>query len=77
MNKFMSSTVAGIASITMYAIDCNNSVTVTFSTDPFGASFSETIGVSVIHPTLGLDLQYDVDRHRYQLVKIDLGTPSH
>jgi hypothetical protein len=58
-------------------IDRNNSVTVTFSTDPFGPYFPETIAVSGIHLTLGLDLQYDDDQHRCQLVKIDPGTPSH
>jgi uncharacterized protein YjiS (DUF1127 family) len=52
-------------------------VTVTFSTDPFGQSFPETIIVSGIHPTLGLVFHYDVDRHRCQLIKMDLGTPWH
>jgi hypothetical protein len=56
MNEFTSALVAVIASITVYDIDCNNSVTVTFSTDPFGPSFPETIIVSGLHPALNLDL---------------------
>jgi hypothetical protein len=34
----------------------NDGITVTFSTDPFGPSFPETISVSGIHPSLGLEL---------------------
>jgi hypothetical protein len=34
----------------------NDGITVTFSTDPFGPSFSETISVSGIHPSLSLEL---------------------
>jgi hypothetical protein len=77
MNEFTYTPVAVIASVSASDIDRNNSVTVTFSTDPFGQSFPETIIVSGIHPTLGLVLHYDVDRHRCQLIKMDLGTPSH
>jgi hypothetical protein len=77
MHEFTSAPVDVIASIAMSGIDRNNSVTVTFSTYYFGPSFPETIIVSGIHPTLGLDLQYYVDRHRCQLVKLDLGMSSH
>jgi hypothetical protein len=77
MNYFTSAPVAVIASVSSSDIACNSSVTVTFSTDPFWQSFPETILVSGIHPTIGLVLHYDVDRHRCQLIKMDLGTPSH
>jgi hypothetical protein len=55
----------------------NDGITVTFITDPFGPSFPETRTVSGIHPTLGLDIQQDVDRQRYQLVAMTPGTPTH
>jgi hypothetical protein len=42
INEFISAPVAVIASTTMSAIDRNNSVAVTFSTDPSGPSFTET-----------------------------------
>jgi hypothetical protein len=61
----------------MSEIDRNNSVTVTFSTNPFGPYFPETMVVSGIHPTLGLDLQYNANRHHCQLLKMNPGTPSH
>jgi hypothetical protein len=77
MNEFTSTQVDIIASVSASDIDHNISVTVTFSNDPFGQSFPEKIIVSGIHPTLGLVLHYDVDRHRCQLIKMDLGTPSH
>jgi hypothetical protein len=77
MNEFTSAPVAAIASATASDIDRNISVTVTFSTDPFGQSFPEAIIVYVIHPMLGLVLHYDVDQHRCQIVNMDLGTPSH
>jgi hypothetical protein len=70
MNEFTSAPVAVIASVSASDIDRNSSVTVTFSTDPFGQSFPEKIIVSDIHPTLGLVLHYDVDRHRCQLIKM-------
>jgi hypothetical protein len=66
-----------ITAVTTWDIDRNDSITVTFSTDPFGPSFPETMFVSGIHPTLGLNLHYDVDRHRCQLVTMGPGTPSH
>jgi hypothetical protein len=50
---------------------------VTFSTDPFGPSFPETIPVSGIHPSLGLDIRHDMDRQLCQLVAMTPGTPSH
>jgi hypothetical protein len=56
MNDFTSAPFAVIASVTMADIDHNNSITVTFITDPFGPSFPETILVSGIHPMIGLDL---------------------
>jgi hypothetical protein len=77
MNEFTSAPFAVMASIDTSEIGCNNSVTVTFSTDPFGPSFHENKLVSGIHPTLGLDLHYNFDRHCCQLVKMDPGTPSH
>jgi hypothetical protein len=55
----------------------DDSITVTFSSDPFGSSFPETILLSGIHPTIGLDIQNGVDRHRFQLVTMVSGTPSH
>jgi hypothetical protein len=61
MNELTSALVTVIASVSMSDIDRNNSVTVTLITDPFGPSFTETIIVSGIHPTLSLDLQYDVN----------------
>jgi hypothetical protein len=69
MNEFTSDPDAVIVSISASDIDRNISVTVTFSSDPFGQSFPETINVSGIHPTIGLVLHYDVDRHRCQLIK--------
>jgi hypothetical protein len=77
MNKFTSTPVAVIASATASDIDRNISVTITFSTNPFGQSFPEMIIVYGIHLTLGLVLHYDADQRRCQLVKMDLGTPSH
>jgi hypothetical protein len=77
INEFTSVPVAVIASVSVSDIDRKGSATVTFSTDPFGKSIPETIIVSGIHLTLGLVLHYDVDRHRCQLIKMDLGTPSH
>jgi hypothetical protein len=76
MNEFTSAQDAVIASVSASDIDRNSSVTVTFSTDPFGQSFPDTIIVSGIHPTLGLVLHYDVDRHHCQIIKMDLGMPS-
>jgi hypothetical protein len=55
----------------------NDGITVTFSTDPFGPSFPETITVSGIHPNLGIDIRHDVDRQRCQLVAMTPGTPSY
>jgi hypothetical protein len=77
VNEFTSAPVAAIGYATTSGIDRNSSVTVTFSTNPFGQFFPETIIVSGIHPTLGLVLHYSVDRHRCQLVKMDLGMPSY
>jgi hypothetical protein len=77
MNEFTSAPVTVVASIAMSDIDRNNSATVTFSTDHFVPSFTETIIVSGIRPILGLDLQYDVYRHRCQIMKMDPGMPSH
>jgi hypothetical protein len=71
MNDFTSVPVAAVTSVARSNIDPNNSVTVTFSIDPCGPSFPETIIVSGNHPTLGIDLHYDVDRHRYQIGKMD------
>jgi hypothetical protein len=51
MNEF-----AGVTPVTISDVDRNNSVTVTYSTYPFGPSFPKTIIVSGIHPILGLDL---------------------
>jgi hypothetical protein len=56
MNEFTSAPAAVIASVSASDIDRNSSATVTFSTDPCGQSFPETIIVSGIHPTLGLVL---------------------
>jgi hypothetical protein len=77
MDEFTSDPVAVIASVSASDIDRNSSVIVTFSTNPFGKSFPETIIIYGINPTLGLVLHYDIDRHRYQLIKMDLDTPSH
>jgi hypothetical protein len=77
MNDFISTPAAVIASVSASDIDRNSSVTFTFSSDTFGQSFHETINVYGIHPTLGLVLHYDVDRHRCQLIKMELSTPSH
>jgi hypothetical protein len=56
INKFMSAPVAVVATLSTSDIDCNNSVTITFSTYPIGPPFPKTILFSSIHPTLGLDL---------------------
>jgi hypothetical protein len=77
MNEFTSAPFTIITSVTTSDIDRNENVTVTFSTDPFGPFLPQTIFVSGIHPTLGLNLHYDVDLHRCQLVTMDPGTPSH
>jgi hypothetical protein len=77
MNEFTSAPVAVIASVSESDIDRSSSVAVTFSTNTFGQSFPETIIVSGIHPTLGIVLHYDVDQHRCQRIKMDLGTLSH
>jgi hypothetical protein len=63
MNEFTFSPFPVTASVTTSNIDRNDSATVTFSTDTFGPSFPETIFVSGIHPALGLNLHYYVDRH--------------
>jgi hypothetical protein len=55
----------------------NDSIMVTFSTDPFGPSFPGTIMVSGIYPTLGLTIRHDLDRQRCLLVAMTPGTPSH
>jgi hypothetical protein len=55
----------------------NDGIMVTFSTDQFGPSFPETISVSGIHSTLGLDIRHDTYRQRCQLVVMTPGTPSH
>jgi hypothetical protein len=77
MNEFTSAPFTVITSVTTSDIDRNDGVTINFSTDPFGPSFPGTIFVSSIHPTLGLNLHYNVDRHRCQLVTMDPGSPSH
>jgi hypothetical protein len=77
MNEFTSAPLAVITSVTTSYIYRNDGVTVTFITDPFGPSFLETIFVSGIHPTLGLNIHYDVNHHRYQLVTMDPDTLSH
>jgi hypothetical protein len=77
MNEFTSAPIDVVDSVTTSDIDCNTSVTVTFSTVPFGPSFPETIFVYGIHPNLGLDLHYDVDRHNCQLFQMAPDTPSH
>jgi hypothetical protein len=56
MNEFTYVPVTVVASVATSDIDRNDSVTVTFSTDPFGPYFPETIVVSGIHQALGLDL---------------------
>jgi hypothetical protein len=61
MNEFTSAPVAVVDSVTTSDIDRKSSVTVTFSTDPFGPSFPKTIIVSGIHPTIILDLHYGVN----------------
>jgi hypothetical protein len=76
INEFTSALFTVIASVTTSDIDRNNSVTITFCTDIFGPSFPETILVSCIHPTIGLELHYDINRHRCQLVSMAPGTPS-
>jgi hypothetical protein len=45
--------------------------------DPFGPSFSEPLGVSGVHPTAGLCLQFDSDRGRCRLLDMARGTPAH
>jgi hypothetical protein len=76
-NEFTAATVAAAEFLTSSDISRIDGMTVTFSTDPFWVSFPEMIPVSVIHPTLGLDLHYDTDRHRCQITKMDPGTPAH
>jgi hypothetical protein len=58
-------------------VHCNDGITVTFRTDPFGPSLPETIPVSGIHPSIGLEIRHDMDRQRCQLVAMMPGTPSH
>jgi hypothetical protein len=77
MNEFTAAPVAVAASLTASYIAHSDGVTVTVSTDHFGPSFPETIPVSGIHRTLGLDLHYDTDRHRCQITKMDPGIPVH
>jgi hypothetical protein len=77
MNEFMPDLVAVVTTLSTSDMDHNNSVTVTFITDPFGPSFPETILVPGIHLTLGIDLHYDVDRRHYQLFNMNPGTPLH
>jgi hypothetical protein len=55
----------------------NDGTTVTFSADLFGPSFTETISISGIHPSLGLELRHSMDRQQCQLVAMTPGTPSH
>jgi hypothetical protein len=75
-NEFLSAPIAVIAYISTSDINHNKNVTVTFSIDSFGPSFPETIIISGIHPTLGLDIHYDVDQHHCQFVQMAPGTPS-
>jgi hypothetical protein len=77
MNEFTSSPFAVITFVSASVIDRNKSVTVTFSTYPFGPSFLETILVSGIHPNLGLDLHCIIDIHCCQLTIMDPDMPSH
>jgi hypothetical protein len=77
INEFVSAPFTIIASVTTSDIDRNDGVTVTFSTDLFGLSFPEMIFVYGIHPTLGLNLHYEIDRHQCQLTMMYPGTPSH
>jgi hypothetical protein len=84
LHEFTPAPVAVTASVAassrpLHASDVhsNDGITVTFSTDPFGPSFPETIPVSGIHPSLGLEIQHDMDRQRCQLVAMTPGTPSH
>jgi hypothetical protein len=55
----------------------DDGTTVTSITNPFGPSFLETISVSGINPTLGLDIRHDMDHQRFQLVVMMPITPSH
>jgi hypothetical protein len=84
LHEFTPAPVAVAASVTtssrpLHASDVhrNDGITVTLSTDPFGPSFPETIPVSGIHPSLGLEIRHDMDRQRCQLVAMTPGTPSH
>jgi hypothetical protein len=77
MNDFTSALVAVTASIKASDIACSDDTTVTFSADPFGPSLTDTILVSGVHPTLGLDLHYDTKHHMCQITKMDPGAPSH
>jgi hypothetical protein len=77
MNEFTCDPFTVISPASTSDIDHNNSVTVNFSTDAFGPSFPGTILVSGIHPTLGLDLHYDINIHHCQLISMAPGTPSH
>jgi hypothetical protein len=84
LHEFTPSPIAVAASLVAssrplhgYVVHRNDGITVTFSTDPFGPSFPETISVSGIHQSLGLELRHAMDRQRCQLVAMTPGTPSH
>jgi hypothetical protein len=77
MNEFTTTLLEVAALITASDIARSDGITVTFSTHPFGPSFPEMISVSGIDPTLIFNLHYDTDRHRYQIIKMDPGTPAH
>jgi hypothetical protein len=84
LHKFTPTPVAVAASLAvtsrpLHASDVhrNDGIAMTLSTDPFGPSFPETIYVSGIHPTLGIDIRHDMDRQRCQLVAMTPGKPSH
>jgi hypothetical protein len=77
INEFTDTPITVAASLTASDIAHIDDIMVTFSTDPFGPSFPETIVVSGINPTLGLDLHYETDPHRCQITKMDPGTPAH
>jgi hypothetical protein len=76
-NEFTSTPLAVITSVTTSDIDRNDSVTVTLAQIPLGRLSQKQFFVSGIHPTFGLNLHYDVNRHRCQLVTMDPVTPSH
>jgi hypothetical protein len=67
MNEFTAALATVDVSLTSSHTTRSDGITVTFSTDPFGPPFSDTI----------IYVHYDTDRNKCQITRIDPGIPAH